>query len=233
MIPKEQHNEVATNMQPIAKSLAHQFSQKHHSIDYDSALSAANLGLVKALESFDASAGVRFRTYAAHRMKGQILDDIRRNSHHPRLVLDRHKRGEAVADKFYKERGQPMTPEQRAKKLGGSVGSDDAAFVSFVSFGTPAVKVSESRKALTLENAINDGSLPIGSEQSAMDTLRAITRDMPRRDVLVFKLYFIEQMTMLDIAKTIGVSESRVSQIVTRSLPTLRDRYKELFAEAA
>jgi len=232
MIPKEQHNEVATNMQPVARALANQFSQKHHSIDYDSALSAANLGLVKALESFDASTGdgsVRFRTYALHRMKGQILDDIRENSPHPRLVLNRTEKDRAVSDQFYKEHGRPMTPEELDAATDHNAKYDD----TYVSFTSTERLITGDGKSVKVSDTIADGSIPIGSRQSALDTLHAITRDMPRRNVLVFKLYFIEQMTMLDISKVIGVSESRVSQILTNALPTLRSRYKELFAEAA
>jgi len=231
MIPKEQHNEVATNMLPLAKSLASEFSQKHHAIDYDSALSAASLGLVKALESFDASTGdgsIRFRTYAFHRMRGQILDDIRSNSPHPRLVLERNDKDRAVADRFYKEHGRPMTPEELEAATDHNAKYDD----TYVSFTSTERLIRGEGKPMRVRDSLADRSLPIGSGQSALDTLRAITHGMPRRDILVFKLYFIEQMTMQEISRVVGVTESRVSQIVSNALPTLRDRYEELFAEA-
>jgi RNA polymerase sigma factor FliA len=185
--------------------------------------SAGTLGLLRALDKFDASRGLAFSTYAVQRIRGAILDDLRARDPAPRSTRRNARRLAAATSRLEQRLGRPPAPLQVAEALG----IDLSTLWRWQAALPPACTLSlhDAMGSARFEAAV--GTPPpqgdmLEAEQTAC--LEAAIAQLPERERAVVVLSFYERLTLREIGRRLEVSESRISQVRTQALRRLRDR---------
>jgi RNA polymerase sigma factor for flagellar operon FliA len=217
-------NELVLYYAGLVKSIARRTACVSGSyVDVEDLISFGMLGLIKAVEKFDTDKGVSFETYATYRIRGEIIDYMRRNDWVPRGLRKRAQLIDEAQKKLKCELGRTPTKAEVAVKVGIGVDdvekiladSDKFNQVSFEEIIEDTVKSEynlESEK--TPENTLAQNELN--------DMLAKAIDDLPDREKLVISLYYHEELSLKEISDILKVSESRVSQLHTKGVRTLR-----------
>ncbi|MGQ0640140.1 MAG: sigma-70 family RNA polymerase sigma factor [Gemmatimonadaceae bacterium] len=198
-------------------------------IELDELVSAGTLGLIEALAHYDASRGLAFTTYAAPRIRGAMLDELRRQDHLPRSVRRRARAVSSATDTLMGELGTAPNAFQLAARLGIDQATlwrwqrDNTAVqpLSFDASETDGSGVSSREEYI--EAASNDVDDALTQEQE-LSALQDAIRALGSRERRVLTLYYYEELRLHEIAEVLGVTESRVSQIRTQAIARLRDQ---------
>jgi RNA polymerase sigma factor for flagellar operon FliA len=196
------------------------------SVDSGDLISSGVFGLIDAIERFDTNFGVKFETFAVPRIRGAIYDGLRQLDWVPRSVRSRarsvekafseleHKLGRGPTDEELSEHLR-ITPEDLTKWLSAiartTIGPLDRAIAAGAEPSAPDDAVSGSPSAVV---EVRELSL----------IMREEIKKLPEREKLVLSLYYDEGLTLSEIGEVLGVTESRVSQIHTKSVLHLRSR---------
>ncbi len=208
-------------------------------IELDDLVSAGAIGLTEAVDSFDPSRGLAFSTFATPRIRGAILDELRRQDHVPRSVRRKTRDLKAAADALNHD-GHEATDAEIAAHL--NVDLDTVRRWQLDVEG--AIHVS-----LDASTSQNDDDAPSHAEilggstdesiedevtrQQETDVLAKSLQNLGEQERLVISLYYYEDLKLHEIAIALGVSESRVSQIRTKALSKLRGAMAGLRREVA
>jgi RNA polymerase sigma factor for flagellar operon FliA len=176
-------------------------------------------GLIEAADTFDPSRGLQFSTYAFPRIRGAILDELRRLDFLPRGRRERLREVERAVAELEQQDGAPPAPEAIAAHLGTTIDEVDevlhsARVASWASLdGGPSPELG----ALLTDPNSED---PVGSaEWNEMKALLvAAISELPDPEKTVITLYYGEELLLKEIGEVLGVTESRVSQIHSRAL---------------
>ena len=189
-------------------------------------------GLIDAIDKFEPGRGFKFETYAISRIKGAILDELRSIDWVPRSVRAKARSIEKAFAKLEARHGRTPTDPEVAAELGWS----DAQFqqtlgqislVGLAALDEILVAGGERGEMLTLGDTIADGSHgPMGAFEVAelRQLLGQAINGMPEREKIVLTLYYYESLTLQEIGRVLGVTESRVCQIHTKAVLRLRNR---------
>ncbi len=187
-------------------------------------------GLIDAIEKFEPERGYKFETYAISRIKGAILDELRSIDWVPRSVRLKARAIEQAYSKLEAERHRSPTDAELADELDMSDGQLQKAlgqisFVGLVALDEILLVSGERGETLTLGDTVADPSAgPMATYE--VEEMRQILADainqMAEREKLVLTLYYYEGLTLSEIGEVLGVSESRVCQIHTKSVIHLR-----------
>jgi RNA polymerase sigma factor for flagellar operon FliA len=223
---EHQHDRVVAGL-PFVESLARRMaSTMPHSIDLGDLVQDGVLGLIDAAKRFDEGRGIKFETFAERRVRGAMIDALRRDAW-PRGVRRVRRELEAARESLRRELGGEPTLADLAKR----VGSDEARLERTI------VRIStiESTSPIANADGADNASLPaalIPSEPPAPDVLfeqveardrvRAAMAKLPPRERHIIRLYYFSEATMKQIGEAIGVNESRVSQLHARAMQRLR-----------
>lgn len=210
----------------VARRLARSLADE---ADLDELVSAGQFGLIAAVENFDESRGLSFSTFAATRVRGAMLDELRRQDRVPRSVRAKARQLQAVRAELANRLGRRPTERELAMAAGMPLDQ----LWSWQHDVDRAGQVS-------LDAPVNTGGEEIGSfgdrlaclEMSPADEFDAEASRVRLRDAIaqlkpteqrVLMLYFYEERSMQEIAKELGVSESRISQIRSKALLRMRE----------
>lgn len=198
-----------------------------HSIDIGDLVQDGVIGLIDAAHRFDESRGIKFETFAERRIRGAMIDALRKDAW-PRGVRRQRRELEAAREQLRRELGcEPSLADLAAK-----MGSDEKRL------GRTIVRINaiESTSPLASGENLDESTLPaalIPSEPEQPDTayeksetkdrIRAAIESLPAREQKVIGLYYYQEATMKQIGAEIGVNESRVSQLHARAIRRLRD----------
>ncbi len=188
-------------------------------IERDDLFGWGMLGLIGAADSWDPSRGHKFSTYAFPKIRGAILDELRRLDFLPRGRREKLRDLERVVSELEQSQGQPPTPEEIASELGIALEEVDEIMLSARVAGCLSLEDGPSEE---LVHMLSDprSEDPVGSaEWREMKVLliKAISR-LPEPEKSVITLYYGERLLLKEIGEILGVSESRVSQIHSRAL---------------
>jgi RNA polymerase sigma factor for flagellar operon FliA len=212
---------------PLVKRIAyHLLNRLPDSIQVDDLIQAGMLGLLEAIKNFDASQGASFETYAGIRIRGSMLDEVRRSDWTPRSV---HKKSRMVTEAIKTieaQTGSAARDVEVAKYLGVSL--DEYNLILQDSHSCRIFSVEEL--AETGEHYFEE-SHPADEEPDASlnreDFQQALAKAilaLPERERLVISLYYDDELNLREIGEVLNVSESRVSQISTQAVLRLRSR---------
>jgi RNA polymerase sigma factor FliA len=200
-------------------------------VDLNDLISAGVFGLMDAIEAFDLERGVKFETYCVPRIRGAMLDELRTMDWVPRLVRSKASKLEAARKEAEAELGRPPSDSEIAKKMGLPLQEfeklkSEASAVNLVSlnkkwYETDSYK--DVREVDILEDA--KGEDPTRGIQKR-DLMKLVTRGLNRNERLIIILYYYEELTMKEIGNTLGLSESRVSQMHSSIVARLKDQLK-------
>jgi len=208
----------------VSKFGLHQ-QAKSHGLEFDDCVHFGVLGLLAAVERFTPARGVKFETYAVPRIRGAILDEMRKLDWVPRSVREASRKAGKAAHQIMQEEGREPVAAEVAGKLGLSM--DD--YQTLLAGGAVSVRRDGERgerheSAEPLDATPSDGPTPF--EQVRDQEVRRILREaidrLPERDRLVIALYYYEGLKFTEIARVLDLSEGRISQIHSDVLRQLR-----------
>jgi RNA polymerase sigma factor for flagellar operon FliA len=213
---------------PFVEALARRMAASMpHSIDIGDLVQDGVLGLIDAAHRFDADRGIKFETFAERRVRGAMIDALRRDAW-PRGVRRQRRELEAAREALRRELGH----EPSMADLAARVGSDEKKLSRTI----VRINTIESTSPLATGEHLDETSLPaalVPSEPDAPDSayeksetrdrVRAAIASLPARERKVIGLYYYGEVTMKQIGAEIGVNESRVSQLHARAIRRLRD----------
>ena len=218
---------------PFVESLARRVAASMpHSIELGDLVQDGMLGLIDAACRFDEARGIKFETFAERRVRGAMIDALRRDAW-PRGVRRQRRQLEAAREQLRRELGV----EPSLADLAARIGSDEARL------GRTIVRITtiESTSPLSAGENVDGATLPAAlvpsepqapdkafEEKEVRDRIRAAIASLPPRERRVVALYYYGEATMKQIGTEIGVNESRVSQLHARAIQRLR---KSLGAE--
>ncbi len=201
-------------------------------VDMNDLISAGVFGLMDAIDAFDLERGVKFETYCVPRIRGAMLDELRTMDWVPRLVRSKASKLEAARKQAEAEVGRPPTDAEIAAKMKLSLEEfeklkTEASAVNLVSLNKKWYE-TDSYKDVREIDILEDskGEDPTLGIQKR-DVMRLVTRGLNRNERLIIILYYYEELTMKEIGSTLGLSESRVSQMHSSIVARLKDQLKQ------
>lgn len=208
-------------------------------IETDELISAGFLGLIQAFDGYDPARPVKFQTYCAHRVRGAMLDHLRASDWMPRAARRQIRDVATAARGLQNELGRAPADEEIALRMNvpaTEVHRLHAASPAMTSLGSECSEGDsdcETQPNLQLSDALGDKKSPSPTEAAQRAEIRQfVTKTLSRTERLLIVLYYYEGMTMQEIGKTLGVSESRICQIHARILKHLRAAFGESPAPA-
>jgi RNA polymerase sigma factor FliA len=207
-------------------------------VDLNDLISAGVFGLMDAIDAYDLERGVKFETYCVPRIRGAMLDELRTMDWVPRLVRSKASKLEAARKEAEAENGRPPTDGEVAAKMELKPEEYDklkaeASAVNLVSLNKKWYE-TDSYKDVREIDILEDskGEDPTKGIQKR-DLMRLVTRGLNRNERLIIILYYYEELTMKEIGNTLGLSESRVSQMHSSIVQRLKEQLQRRRPEFA
>jgi RNA polymerase sigma factor for flagellar operon FliA len=213
---------VVEDLLPLVKSIALRIRMKLPDfIELDDLMQAGLIGLLNACQSYDPQQGATFQTYASIRIRGAILDELRRNDWLPRSVQTQLGEVSRAIAKVEARQGQVPRDHEVAEEMG----------VSIEEYQQLTAKLSSAR-LVYLDAGTDSEELPVSvaepeaqnSEEELRDLLRSGIEKLPERERLMMSLYYVEELNIREIAAVLEVTEGRVSQLHGQALARLRSQ---------
>ncbi|WP_100404462.1 FliA/WhiG family RNA polymerase sigma factor [Bacillus solitudinis] len=190
----------------------------------DDLLSHGLMGLFDALEKFEPSRDLKFDTYASFRVRGAIIDGLRKEDWLPRSMREKIKKVEAMTERLEQITGRNVTCSEVAKEL--EMDSDEVAQIMTESFVSNMLSIDEptqeSDRQETHAASIEDKRM-ITPEKSLVEAatkeeLAVVVSQLSEKEQLVISLFYYEEMTLTEIGQILNLSTSRISQIHSKAL---------------
>ena len=204
------------------------------SVEIDDLVSAGVVGLMDAVGKYDPGRDTKFETYAVARIRGAIVDDLRSLDWVPRSVRRKARMVEEAYSRLENELGRAANDDEVSKKLNMSVVDFRSVVDEIVSAGLLSlddfVGSQDGERTTRIIDLVcsKDGGSP--STSLEIEEMRGILAEaimnLPDKERTVVALYYYEDMTLKEIGRTLGVSESRISQIHTKAMLRLRGRLR-------
>lgn len=204
-------------------------------VEYDDLCGYGIFGLIDAIDKFDNAKGVKFETYASLRIRGAIIDHIRRMDWVPRTLRQKNKQMEQAFTQLEETLGRTPTDEELAEKLNLSLEETQnlmkkSSVLTLVSLDDFMEQNYESSFSSLVANRV-DSPEEQTERQERKEMLAEAIAKLSEKEKLVVTLYYFEDLTLKEISSIMKVSESRVSQIHTKAITRLQGklgRYKNL-----
>ena len=214
---------------PLVKIIAGRLSMYlGYNVEYEDLVSYGTIGLIDAIDKYDALKQNKFETYASLRIRGEILDQIRKMDWIPRTVRQKQKQIDTAIREFETEHGRQPSDDELAMSLG--IDSEELLEWQSKLKVTGLVSLNEF-----MESGADVPNSPTGSshfmqpedvmeERELKEKLAESLESLNEKEKLVIQMYYYDEMTLKEIAAVLEVSESRVSQIHTKALNKMRDK---------
>ena len=206
-------------------------------VDHEDLYSAGVLGLLDAHAKFDPGKGVKFETYAVWRIKGAVLDQLRALDWVSRSMRRKARNLDGVTRRLDQKLGRAASEDEVAREMKMSR-TDFYRLLDHVR-GAVLVSLDESRSGEDQEPSTLADHLPdpnaldvearLEEEQARLVILRTLDQ-LPEQERLVVSLYYYERLTLNEIGRALGISESRVSQVHSRAMTRMRLRLQKALA---
>lgn len=200
-------------------------------IDYEDLVSYGIFGLIDAIDKFDYKKGFKFETYASLRIRGEIIDNIRKLDWIPRTLRQKNKVLENAIQNFEIENGREPSEEELSKILNLSIKEvknliKNASIYNLISLDD---YLDQSHEKVNNNLILNDNTLPEKEldKKETKKILVNILEELTEKQRLVISLYYYEDLTLKEISKIMNVSESRISQIHSNTIKILKKKLKE------
>jgi len=215
---REGMNNLVEDYLPLVKKIGlHLVAKLPATVELDDLLQVGMIGLIQAREGYDASQGASFATYAGIRIKGAMIDEVRRNDWLPRSVQQKMKQvGHAI-----------RSVEARLARTASAIEIAEELNISLAEYQEIASELACCRMTslddFDSENE-DDGVDPFArlEDDGFKQALAVAIRNLPQKEQLMMSLYYGDELNLKEIGKVLGVSESRVSQIHGQALVRVR-----------
>lgn len=199
-------------------------------LEMDDLVGYGMIGLINAVDRFDPSRGIRFEAFATPRIRGAVIDQLRSLNWLPRSAVSRVRQIEATLATLEQRLGRPAKEEEVAGEMGVSTEKYRHMLLevsaTVLSLDAPLSTLMQEDESTSLGELLEDQSMPGPAEkveqQELTAMLSAAIEGLPAREQLLLSLYYQEELTMKEISKVMGVSESRVCQLHMQAIMRLR-----------
>jgi RNA polymerase sigma factor for flagellar operon FliA len=188
-------------------------------------IQAGMIGLIEAQKNYDGSKGASFETYAGIRIRGAMLDDIRRGDWVPRSV-HKHSRDISQAISVLEvELNRDPTDTEVANHLGMSLEQYHKALSDINCSKLVGIEdLGVSEDSVSVADEEDNSPFQGVADDAFREALIESIKSLPEREALTLSLYYDEELNLKEIGEVLGVSESRVSQILSQSMQRLRTK---------
>ena len=199
-----------------------------HLVEYDDLVGYGIFGLIDAIDKFELTKGVKFETYASLRIRGAILDQIRKMDWIPRTLRQKQKKLDAASKELELELGRQPKEEELAQKLQISMKElndliNETQVANLVSLDEYLEQGSEVKAELGNRPRFEQPDQVV-ARQELKRTLSEAIDSLTENERKVIALYYYEELTLKEISMILEVSESRVSQLHTKALKKMREK---------
>lgn len=219
---------------PLVKLVAGRLSMYlGYNVEYDDLVSYGIFGLIDAIDKYDYAKEVKFETYASLRIRGAILDQIRKMDWIPRTIRQKQKRIDAVCKDIETRLGRSATDEEIASELGIS----DDEYLEWQSQMkiTNVVSLNEymeqGAEVPAEGNQFTTSRFDSPEENIEKEELKKVLEEsleqLTEKEKKVILLYYYEDLTLKEISNVLEVSESRISQLHTRALQKMKTKMED------
>lgn len=215
---------------PLVKRIAfHLMGRLPDTVLVDDLIQAGMLGLLEAVKNYDVSQGASFDTYAGIRIRGSMLDEVRRSDWTPRSV---HKKSRMVSEAI-REVENRLGSEARDIDIAEQLGVDLNDYNQMLQDSVGCKILSVEELAESGDSAFSDSEnasespIELLEQDDFQQALAQAILTLPERERLVVALYYDEEFNLREIGEVLNVSESRVSQISSQAMLRLRARLAE------
>lgn len=232
---RQTRDELIMKYAPLVKNVVGRLTFKLpiDKADREDLLQVGIMGLMEALDKFDRGRNVQFETYASFRIRGAVLDELRLRDRVPRSVRQKDSKLEHAFSALKKALGRPPSGDEVADYLGISLEQyfkllDDTKSIPLISNEDLTPDYIELHAASEVLEAIDHGNpLDCFTRAEVRARLKQTIDGLPEKEKLVVSLYYYDEMTMKEIGKILGLTESRVCQLHTQAILRLRGTMKE------
>jgi len=213
----------------LVKRIAHHMSGKlPNTVQIEDLIQAGMIGLIEAARNYDPSQGAAFETYAGIRIRGAIIDEVRRNGWAPRSVHRKSREAAQAVRKIESSEGREATENEVAELLGITLSEYQKIVSEAASHRLLSLDDEDDGSVIQVEARDDEQTNPyLGVEmEKYRDALLAAVELLPEREQLVMSLYYDEEMNLREIGAVLGVSESRVCQIHGQAVIRLQSKMK-------
>ncbi len=224
--------ELLLNYVELVRSIVLRMMPVYHGYnEFDDLVSCGVLGLMDAIDKYDITQNVRFSTYAAMRIRGEIIDHMRKGDWAPSSLRRKISAVNAAFEELEATLMRAPTEEEIAKKIG--MRPDEVSEVLEKSYMFNLVHfedlLTETWTSIPGASDSEENPEAYVENREVHQVLAQVVDSLPEKERLVISLYYYEEMTLKEIAAVLGVSESRVSQIHSKVLLKLRGQLKAAF----
>jgi RNA polymerase sigma factor for flagellar operon FliA len=218
---------------PLVKYVADRLAIRMPShISKDDMTSAGIIGLFDAIENFDPDRGIKFETYAFYRIRGAVLDEMRKLDWIPRSVRKEIQQIEAAITAVRMKLGRDPEDHEIAGEMGVSIESyfimmNKAHGVNLLSLDEPMM--GSSVTAVNKMESKTPSPFDELDKNELKEVIAGALSNLHEKERMVVSLYYFDELTLKEIAQVMGLTESRISQIHTKAIITLRAKLKTYF----
>lgn len=205
------------------------------SVVVDDLIQVGMIGLLDASQQYDPSQGAAFTTYATIRIRGAMLDELRRNDWAPKSVHKKHRDLMKIVSEIETRTGREAKPKEVAAQMGISLDdyfeliqeTNACRIINFVDLGTDDDSLHDNSNVSKLN--------PVEGlqKQQFREQLVTAINILPKREKLIVSLYYDEELNLREIGQVLDVSESRVSQLLGQAHLRMRKFISEKFPQMA
>lgn len=227
---KKSREDLVLEHAPLIKRVVSRMAARFPSnVDRDEMYQAGAIGLLDAIDKFDPSKDVQFKTYAEFRIRGSILDELRAMDWIPRSVRHASNQLEDAYKNLSGKLGREPTDQETAKELKMSL----KEYHEFLAKARPIPLISiddfNSNDEDDTQNILEvladpnvEDPFSILSLQQMKDNLSEAIKKLPEQEQMILSLYYTEELNLKEIGEVLSLSESRISQLRTKIIVKLR-----------
>lgn len=227
--------EIVKKYIPLVKYIASRvIIGKSKYIEYEDLVSFGMIGLMDAINKFDESRGMKFSTYASIRIKGSMIDELRKNSPISKVAMDKLNRYNIAVEKLQMNLCREPNNNEIAKELSITIDevSEIENYINYVSVVSLENLIFSEDDEMSLMSTIQDDKSPSPEkrleEKEELEYLEKALETLNEKDKTVLSLYYYEGLTLKEIGRVLEVSESRVCQLHSRAIMHLRNAMKKM-----
>ena len=224
-------DEIIFEYLPYVKRVVQRLSSNIPSyIDKNDLINAGIIGLIDAIEKFDPARGNKFITYAAFRIRGSILSELRSRDYLTRSTRQKINEIIKVQNDLEKKFARNVRDEEIAEAMGLDIEKyydiKSLSDISFVSFEEIGFSLNNDKEEILnyLMDAENNNTTNITKFKELENALSDAISELGEKEKLVLSLYYWDELTMKEIGSILGITESRISQIHSKAVIKLRGK---------
>ncbi len=228
-------SEIVKKYIPLVKYIASRvIIGKNKYIDYEDLVGYGMVGLMDAINKFDETKGMKFSSYASIRIKGAMIDEIRKNSPISKGAIDKLNRYNEAIEYLQKELNREPSNKEISQRLGISLADmgEVENYINYISIVSLEDLIFSEDDDMPLMSTVVDEKSPSPEKnlekKEQLEYLTKAIELLNEKDRTVLSLYYFEELTLKEIGKVLSVSESRVCQLHSRALVHLRKSMQKL-----